>query len=73
MSELKFSDLVEPVAVDQKTALRVTVLGGGSFGTAMANIAVVFHWPPQAYVDMSLTELMQWHQKAIERNGTDAE
>ena len=40
MSELKFTDLVEPVAVDQKTALRVTVLGGGSFGTAMANIAV---------------------------------
>ncbi|WP_425918608.1 NAD(P)H-dependent glycerol-3-phosphate dehydrogenase [Acinetobacter sp. TSRC1-2] len=40
MSELKFSDLVEPVSVDQKTALRVTVLGGGSFGTAMANTAV---------------------------------
>ena len=40
MSELKFSDLVEPVSVDQKTALRVTVLGGGSFGTAMANLAV---------------------------------
>jgi len=40
MSELKFSDLVEPVVVDQKTALRVTVLGGGSFGTAMANTAV---------------------------------
>lgn len=40
MSELKFSDLVEPVAVNEKTALRVTVLGGGSFGTAMANTAV---------------------------------
>lgn len=40
MSELKFSDLVEPVSVGQKAALRVTVLGGGSFGTAMANIAV---------------------------------
>src|SRR5690606_11376677 len=40
MSELKFSDLVEPVSLDQKTALRVTVLGGGSFGTAMANTAV---------------------------------
>jgi glycerol-3-phosphate dehydrogenase len=40
MAELKFSDLVEPVAVDQKTALRITVLGGGSFGTAMANLAV---------------------------------
>lgn len=40
MSELNFSKLVEPVAVDHKTALRVTVLGGGSFGTAMANTAV---------------------------------
>ena len=40
MSELKFTDLVEPVVVNQNTALRVTVLGGGSFGTAMANIAV---------------------------------
>lgn len=39
----------------------------------MANIAVVFHWPPQAFTDMSLNELMEWHQKAIERNGTDAE
>ncbi|EPS3296235.1 TPA: GpE family phage tail protein [Acinetobacter baumannii] len=38
----------------------------------MANIAVVFHWPPQAYVDMSLYQLMQWHQKAIDRNGNDA-
>lgn len=40
MSELKFTDLVEPVVMNQNTALRVTVLGGGSFGTAMANIAV---------------------------------
>ena len=29
MSELQFKDLVSPVAVNQKTALRVTVLGGG--------------------------------------------
>ncbi|WP_445115776.1 NAD(P)H-dependent glycerol-3-phosphate dehydrogenase [Acinetobacter sp. WZC-1] len=40
MSDLKFTDLVEPVEMNQKTALRITVLGGGSFGTAMANIAV---------------------------------
>lgn len=40
MSEVNFTDLVEPVAVDRKTALRITVLGGGSFGTAMANTAV---------------------------------
>ncbi|MEQ1104665.1 NAD(P)H-dependent glycerol-3-phosphate dehydrogenase [Acinetobacter ursingii] len=40
MTELNFSDLVKPVEVDEKTALRITVLGGGSFGTAMANLAV---------------------------------
>ncbi|WP_322853156.1 GpE family phage tail protein [Acinetobacter genomosp. 33YU] len=40
---------------------------------AIANIAVVFHWPPQAYIDMSLSQLMQWHQEAIDRNGNDAE
>ena len=39
MSEINFSDLVKPVSIDQKTALRITVLGGGSFGTAMANLA----------------------------------
>ena len=39
MSEVKFTDLVQPVVLDKKTALRVTVLGGGSFGTAMANTA----------------------------------
>ncbi|WP_325776009.1 GpE family phage tail protein [Acinetobacter pollinis] len=36
-------------------------------------MAVVFHWPPQVYKDMSLIELMQWHQKALERNGTNDE
>ncbi len=40
MSDLRFKDLIEPVVLDQKTALRVTVLGGGSFGTAMTNTAV---------------------------------
>ncbi len=39
-SELNFIDLLDSVVMDQKTALRVTVLGGGSFGTAMANTAV---------------------------------
>lgn len=40
MSELNFSQMVKPVERDAQTALRVTVLGGGSFGTAMANTAV---------------------------------
>lgn len=40
MADLNFTDLVEPVEVNKKTALRITVLGGGSFGTAMANLAV---------------------------------
>lgn len=39
MTDVNFTDLVKPIAIDQKTALRITVLGGGSFGTAMANLA----------------------------------
>ncbi|WP_308748285.1 GpE family phage tail protein [Acinetobacter seifertii] len=40
---------------------------------AIADIAVVFHWPPHTYNEMTLSQLMKWHQKAIERNGSDAE
>ena len=40
MTKFNFNDLVEPAAANQKIALRITVLGGGSFGTAMANLAV---------------------------------
>ncbi|MBL0229466.1 MAG: GpE family phage tail protein [Moraxellaceae bacterium] len=37
----------------------------------MADIAVVFHWPPQAMECMSLTELMQWREQARQRVETD--
>ena len=40
MSELDFSELTEQFAAEKKGNLRITVLGGGSFGTAMANTAV---------------------------------
>jgi len=30
----------------------------------MADIAVVFHWPPSAMEGMSLTELMDWREQA---------
>ncbi|SMH35747.1 GpE family phage tail protein [Maritimibacter sp. HL-12] len=33
----------------------------------MANIAVVFHWPPSEMVDMSLEELSRWHELALDR------
>lgn len=33
----------------------------------MADIAVVFHWPPQAMDGMGLTELMAWRERARER------
>jgi hypothetical protein len=35
----------------------------------MADIAVVFHWPPTAMADMSPSELMEWHERARLRNG----
>jgi hypothetical protein len=33
----------------------------------MADIATVFHWPPSAFDDMGLNDLMGWHDKALKR------
>jgi hypothetical protein len=30
----------------------------------MADIAVVFHWPPQAMTGFSLSELVEWRERA---------
>ena len=37
----------------------------------MADIAVVFHWPPQAMDGMNLSELMSWREDARKRWETD--
>lgn len=34
---------------------------------AMADIATVFHWQPNAFDRMDLDELMLWREKARER------
>ena len=34
----------------------------------MADIAVVFHWPPSEMSAMPLPELLTWHALAVERN-----
>lgn len=39
MAELNFNQWVAPVSDTKASSLRITVLGGGSFGTAIANIA----------------------------------
>lgn len=31
---------------------------------AIADIALVFHWQPNAFDDMDLSELMQWREQA---------
>jgi hypothetical protein len=33
----------------------------------MANIAAVFHWPPDVMGRMDVEELMHWHALAAER------
>jgi hypothetical protein len=33
----------------------------------MADIAMVFHWPPSEMYAMDINELMRWHEKAISR------
>ncbi|MYM70545.1 GpE family phage tail protein [Pseudoduganella sp. FT55W] len=37
----------------------------------MADIAVVFHWTPQAMDGMSLAELMDWREQARIRSGNE--
>ncbi|AEK60848.1 GpE family phage tail protein [Collimonas fungivorans] len=35
----------------------------------MADIAAVFHWPPQAMDDLEITDLMAWRERARVRSG----
>ncbi|HDS7012998.1 TPA: GpE family phage tail protein [Klebsiella variicola] len=35
----------------------------------MADIAVIFHWPPSEMYSMELRELMAWREKATIRSG----
>lgn len=37
----------------------------------MADLAVVFHWPPAAMDDFSLTELMDWRERARVRSAAE--
>ncbi|WP_018748812.1 GpE family phage tail protein [Chitiniphilus shinanonensis] len=37
----------------------------------MADIATVFHWPPQAMHDFTLAELMAWRERARVRYERD--
>jgi len=34
----------------------------------MADVAVIFHWPPAAMDGMSLSELMGWRDQAAKRS-----
>jgi hypothetical protein len=34
----------------------------------MANIAVIFHWPPDVMDAMPLGELLEWQERARERS-----
>ncbi|WP_447936930.1 GpE family phage tail protein [Thermomonas fusca] len=37
----------------------------------MADVAVVFHWPPAAMDGMDLKELMAWRERARQRYETE--
>lgn len=39
----------------------------------MADIAVVFHWTPQAMDGFSLAELMAWRERARVRSSNESE
>jgi hypothetical protein len=35
----------------------------------MADIAVIFHWPPSELNSLSVIELITWRDKALQRSG----
>ncbi|WP_179038416.1 GpE family phage tail protein [Limnobaculum xujianqingii] len=37
----------------------------------MADIAIIFHWPPSEMYDMSITELWEWRAQAARRTEND--
>ncbi|EAA8947534.1 TPA: GpE family phage tail protein [Citrobacter freundii] len=39
----------------------------------MADIAVIFHWPPSELYSLSLCELITWREKALQRSGNHNE
>ena len=57
----------------------VTGFGGVDFppdlstDDLMADIAVIFHWPPSELYSLSLTELITWREKALQRSGNHNE
>ena len=38
----------------------------------MADLALVFHWAPQDMADFTLSELMQWRERARKRHQPDS-
>lgn len=36
----------------------------------MADVAVIFHFQPSEMEGWSLTELMEWRERAVERSGS---
>ncbi|UBM12562.1 GpE family phage tail protein [Cupriavidus metallidurans] len=37
----------------------------------MADVAVIFHWPPEHLFGMGLAELMDWRERARVRSGAE--
>lgn len=76
VAALELPDLVE---LADKVVGFVAELGAVTFpknlsvDDLMADVAVIFHWPPSELYPMSLTELITWREKALQRSGNTNE
>lgn len=70
-------ELPDFVALAGQVVGFVAELGGVSIDARlgvddlMADIAVIFHWPPSEMAGMTLTELLNWRHKALQRSGVN--
>ena len=67
--------MTAPMLTEQEVAAlgAVTFPKNLSVDDLMADVAVIFHWPPSELYPMSLTELITWREKALRRSGNTNE
>lgn len=74
---LEASDLI--LFAGKVVGFFVTIFGSLTFpdnlsvDDLMADIAVIFHWPPSELYSLSVTELITWRDKALQRSGNHYE
>ncbi|EPC7545006.1 GpE family phage tail protein [Morganella morganii] len=62
-----------PSRRDGRTGRLIAEIPAIDIDDLIADIAMVFHWPPVSFDTMSVSELLKWHRLAAARIGQNDE